>query len=264
MTPYIRVTVNAFHEYFSYRLNFLLWRVRVTASLLVGYFLWLAIFSSNTSLFGYEKSQMLTYMILLSFINGIVLTTQAFRVASDIQSGMLSTYLLQPIRYFLFTFFRDVADKSINTFFSIIEMALLWFLLKPPIFLQSDAVVLMLFFVSCAVAAVLYFEINIILSVLGFWTQETWAARFIFSILVTFLAGTYFPLDIVGKEGYAVLQFLPFTYLVYFPLKLYLGVSGWEFAVRGFFIGAVWMIILWIFMHYLWRQGLKIYTAEGN
>lgn len=263
MKKYLQVMSGSLQEYFAYRLNFILWRVRVVVSILISFFLWKTIFTSNNQVFGYRESQMLTYIILITFLNGMVLSTQTFRVAEEINQGTLSKFLIRPLSYFGYVLSRDVSDKIINTFFSVFEMTLLILVLQPPIFVQTSSFWLGLFIPTVIFSALLFFEIGMLLSIIGFWSRETWAPRFIFFILVTFLAGTYFPLDILPPPIYEFLQLLPFTYLIFFPLKIYLGMKGTFLLVKGFIVMFLWILGLAVILKYLWRRGLKIYTAEG-
>lgn len=264
MKKYLLVIINSWQEYFAYRLNFVFWRVRVIISVLIVYFLWLSIYKSNSYIFGYQISQMLTYIILLTFLNGIILSTQVHRVAEEINNGHLSNFLIRPISYFGYNLARDISDKIINTFFSILEIVFLVIVLKPPIIVQTDILWLFLFFIAIVFASILYFEISMILSFIGFWSKEVWAPRFIFFILVSFLAGTYFPLDIFPAPIYNFLRLLPFTYLIFFPLKIYLANITLQTVLQGFLITVVWLIALYIIVKYLWLRGLKEFAAEGR
>lgn len=264
MYKYFYVSKNTFSEFFAYRLNFILWRVRVVISILITYFLWYSIYSDKSILFNYSPSEMFTYIVLLTFLSGIVLSTQTFRVAEEINNGALSNFLIRPLNYLKYNLFRDFADKSVNTFFSIIEIFLIIVALRPPVIWQTNPLLILLFLISIIIAVSLYFYISLILSFIGFWSKEVWAPRFIFFILIAFLAGTYFPLDIVPQPIYRILEFLPFTYLVFFPLKIYLGKLTGALLIKGFAISVVWSLILYYLAKLIWRLGLKSYTAEGR
>ena len=264
MFKYFYVTKNSLAEFFTYRLNFILWRVRVIISILITYFLWLAIYAGKDSIFNYRKDQMLTYIILLAFLTGVVLSTQTFRIAEEINSGNLSNFLIRPLNYFVYNLFRDLADKFINTFFAVIEIGLIILFLKPHFIIQTNLVNIFFFILSLITAVALYFFISLLLSLIGFWSREVWAPRFIFFIIVAFLAGTYFPLDIVPKSVYRVFELLPFTYLIFFPLKIYLGNIETQFLIKGFSVSFFWLIVLYLLLKIVWRQGLKVYTAEGK
>ena len=263
MNKYLSVTKNSLGEFFAYRLNFILWRVRVVVSILITFFLWVAIYSSKNSIFNYSSKEMFTYIVLMSFINSIVLSTQTGRVADEINNGALSSFLIRPIEFISYNLFRDLADKILNTFFSIIEIGIILLILRPPFIWQNNPGLIILFLISIVISVFLYFFISLILSFIGFWSHEVWAPRFIFFIIVAFLAGTYFPLDIVPKPVYSFLQLLPFTYLIFFPLKIYLGKVESIFLIKGFIISSVWLVILYFLTKHLWHKGLKAFTAEG-
>lgn len=264
MIKYFLIASNSIQEFLAYRLNFFLWRVRVIISILISFFLWQTIYMGRSQVFGYDKAQMLTYIILITFLNGLVLSTQTFRIADEINTGVISNFLIRPMNYFGFIAARDIADKSLNTIFSIFEMAMFVILLKPPIFLQTSIYWLSLFILVSILAAVLFFGIGSILSLIGFWTRETWAPRFVFFILVTFLAGTYFPLDIFPKPIFNILELLPFSYLIFFPLKIYLGNMPNDHLVSGILIMFFWIITVYIALQFIWRKGLMKYTSEGR
>lgn len=264
MNKYILIISNSIQEFFVYRLNFILWRVRVIISILITYFLWQTIYTGRSNVFGYDQAQMLTYIIMITFLNGVVLSTQTFRIADEINTGTLSNFLIRPLNYFGYVASRDIADKTLNTFFSILEIFLLIFLLKPPLFLQTSIFWLVLFLATSFLSAVLFFEIGSLLSLIGFWSRETWAPRFLFFILVTFLAGTYFPLDIFPKTIYNFLELLPFTYLIFFPLKVYLGNMEIFYLWRGLSIMLLWIVLIFVILNFVWRKGLKMYRSEGR
>lgn len=264
MIKYILIASNSIQELLAYRLNFFLWRLRVIISVLISFFLWQTVYTGRSQVFGYDKAQMLTYIILITFLNGLVLSNQTFRIAEEINSGRISNFLIKPMNYFKNIAARDIADKSVNTVFSIFEMILLVIVLKPPIFLQTSIYWLSLFFIVSILAAVLFFAIGSILSLIGFWTKETWAPRFVFYILVTFLAGTYFPLDIFPKPIFNILELLPFAYLIFFPLKIYLGNMSSEHLMGGIIIMLAWIFITYIALQFIWKKGLRKYTSESR
>ena len=264
MKKYLYVLRNTILEFFAYRLNFLLWRVRAVVSILITYFLWKSVFMTSRTVLGYSESRMLTYIIVMITLSGIVFSTQTQRVASEINQGDLSNFLIRPINFFKFNFAREAADKIVNCFFSLVETFLLIVILKPSIIIQTDVNYLLFFLVAVILSSFLYFEISIILSFIGFWSHEVWAPRFLFFILVSFLSGTYFPLDIFPGIIYNFLKLLPFTYLIFFPLKVYLGELNYWQLWDGFFITMFWIIYLLILMIFLWKKGLKAYTSEGR
>jgi len=151
-----------------------------------------------------------------------------------------------------------------NIIFSIIELAVLFAILKPPLFIQTESLYLILTLVAIALALIMYFFFNFLLGLIGFWSPEVWAPRFIFTILLNFFAGGLFPLDILPKFIFSVFQLLPFTYLLYFPIKTYLGQLTIVEIFTGIIISLAWTVLLYLIVRYVWRKGLLVYTGQGR
>lgn len=264
MKKYWVTAKNTWTEMLNYRINFMVWRVRNVIQLLTMYFLWLAVLPQNTQIGNYSQSLMLTYILGTSFISSVVLSSRTQEIGENINKGDLSIFLIRPINYFIFWFFRDIGDKSMNVIFSISELFLIFIILRPPFFIQTNLFFLSLFFSSIILAVFLHFFISSILGVIGFWTQEIWAPRFIFYVLISFFAGWLFPLDLLPKHIFSFFELLPFTYLLYFPLKIYLGQMAVFEIIKGLIISLIWIIILYKILLTTWIRGLKAYSAYGN
>ena len=211
---------NTWDETLAYRLNFVMWRVRVVLTMLTMYFLWAALLTGGGNILGYTREPMLTYILGASIISSIVISNRSYEVGEEINNGNLSNFLLRPINYFGYQFSRDLGDKAMSIVFSIIELTFLFLILKPPIFIQSDASLLILTMLSSLLALIMYFFISFLLGLIGFWSAEVWAPRFIFITLLTFISGGLFPLDILPEPIFSIVSFFPFTYLLFFPLKI--------------------------------------------
>lgn len=264
MKKYFLVMKNTWDEVFTYRINFLMWRIRGVIILVSLYFIWLAVLPEKGELFGYSQSLMLTYILGTSFLSAIIFSSRSYAIGDEINQGNLSNYLIRPVNYFLYWFAKDVGDKAMNVVLSLMELTILFFLLHPPFFLQTNLFYLGLFVFSLVLAVILYFLFNLMMGFIGFWSNEVWAPRFIFFMISSFLAGGYFPLDILPKGVSFIFQTLPFGYLLFFPLKIYLGQLPLIEIGRGFAISVVWVLILFVLTKFIWRKGLRVYTAQGR
>ncbi len=264
MKKYLIVAKNTWDQTVTYRLNFVMWRVRVVLQILTIYFLWLAVLPKDVVIGAYDQPLILTYILGTSLITSFVMSSRSYEVGDEINEGNLSNFLIRPINYFLYQFARDMGDKAMNLVFCITELTIIFFILHPPLFIQNEPTYLLLSLLSALVALVMYFFINFLLGLIGFWSPEVWAPRFIFFILVTFFSGGLFPLDILPEHIFAIFKFLPFTYLLFFPLKIYLGQLSQVEILEGILISLIWTILLYFVMKFVWNRGLKIYTAYGK
>lgn len=264
MHPYLQIIKGTIDEYMTYRLSFILWRVRLVVQLLVVYFMWWALFSGNDSLFGYSQSAMLTYVLFSSFVRPFVMGTRTQEVAEYIRSGSLSNYLVRPMNFLGFCASRDIADKLLNVLFAVLEMIGLYFLLRPELYVQTDLVLILLTCIALVMGMVLFFYFSLLISYMGFWTTDVWAPRFLSFVFAEFFTGALFPLDILSGPLSIIAKSLPFYYFIYFPLKVYLGQLTPVELLQGFFIGIIWTVGLWWLAFVVWNRGLRAYTAEGK
>lgn len=261
---YFRVFANTWGETLSYRLNFVMWRFRTVLQLLTMFFLWSALIPQEGSLFGYTQTQMLTYILGTSLISSIVIATRTSEIGEQINQGDLSNFLLKPMSYMKYWFARDLGDKAMNLLFSVIEISLLIAIFQPSLFLQTNFVMLFFTLLAALISMVMYFFFNYLLGLFGFWSNEIWGPRFIFWILINFFAGSLFPLDILPNHIFEILKFLPFTYLLYFPIKIYLGTLSIPTIIEGLLIASLWALLLYGMVRFTWNKGLKLYGAEGK
>ncbi len=261
---YWQIAKNTWDEAVTYRASFILYRLRELLQILSMYFIWVVVVPSNGDFFGYTRSSILTYVLVTAFVSDIVMATRTTSIASEINEGNLTNFLLRPFHYLKYHFARDMGDKAMNIVFSVIELTILFFILRPPLFFQTNISVLLLLVVAVLMGLILFFFISVLISFIGFWSNEAWGPRFIFYQMIGFFSGGLFPLDILPKPIYEFFSLLPFNYLTFFPVKIYLGQLGMFEIVKGFLIMFFWTAVLYKFTAFVWAKGLRVYTAQGR
>lgn len=264
MNKYLQVAKNTVEEMVAYRLSFFLYRLRNVMSFLTMYFLWFAILPQNGTFAGYDRQMMLTYIFGTSLVSTFVMTSRSQAIGNEINEGNLSNYLLRPMNYFSFWFARDMGDKLVNALFGVFELGLLFYFLKPPLFLQTDPFILGLLSIAVVLGIINYFFISVGLGMIGFWSRDIWAPRFIFYSVLIFFSGGLFPLDLLPNAIRTIFQALPFAYLLYFPVKVYLGQIPLQQILIGLVVSFGWTFLLYFLVNRLWKKGLKLYTAYGR
>lgn len=273
MQKYLSVIKISLAQEFVYKLNFIMWRVRNIIQILVFFFLWTAVFESQSNnlgaevpYFGYTQSSIVAYTFLLVLIRSIVMATKSNDVSGYISSGELSNYLIKPINFFKYLLARDVSTKLLNISFSFVEIFFLYVILKPIIFIQTNPYQIVLFIISLFIAGFIYFSIVMLSSSVPFWIPEIgWGVQFLIMVIfVEFLSGAFFPLDVFPKPLFEFLKLTPFPYLVFIPIQTYLGNLSTFETYKNLLVGLLWSVVLWLLMNKVWKKGLKIYEAVGR
>lgn len=267
MNKYWSIFKISFQQEFAYRLNFIMWRVRNVIQILLVFFLWDTVFSDPERIvFGYDRGKILTYVFGILIIRAFVLSARAVDVAGQIANGELANYLIKPVSYFKYWLTRDLSSKALNLGFAAVEFSLLFLILKPPFFFQTNPLSILAFLVSIVLAILIFFTLLFITNSVPFWVPEVaWGAQFIVITIVTeFLSGALFPLDILPTVVQKALSYSPFPYLIFFPIQVYLGkIAGIE-ALKGIIISGFWVIILLFIMNAIWKRGIKVYQSYGR
>ena len=267
LSRYFAVFKISFHQEFAYRASFIMWRVRNIFQIFIVFFLWDTVFSTQGSvIFGYDRTRMLTYVFGLIIIRAFVLSSRAADVAGHVARGELSNYLVRPISYFKYWFTRDLSSKFLNISFAAVETLVLYLILRPPFFIQTNPFSILSFILSIVLAMLIFFMLLFIVNSVPFWAPEMgWGSHFLLTaIFVEFLSGALFPLDVLPIAFQNILSFTPFPYLIFFPLQIYLGKVGTAILIKGILVSAAWAFILWLVMKSVWNKGLKAYQAYGR
>lgn len=267
MQKYWSIFKISFEQEFVYRLNFILWRVRNIFQILLTYFLWSTVFANpQTQIFGYDRTKILTYVFGIMIVRALVLSARAMDVSGDIARGDLSNYLLKPMSYFRYWFTRDISSKVLNLIFAAAEFLILFIILKPPFFLQTNTVAIFAFFVTIVLAILIYFFLLFIISSIPFWAPEIgWGSHFLVTVvIIEALSGSLFPINILPPVLQSVVLATPFPYLIYFPVQVYLGQITGVALAGGLMVAVAWTGVLWTILIFVWQKGLKVYQAIGR
>jgi ABC-2 type transport system permease protein len=226
--------------------------------------LWESIYGSSTHVFGYGHAQMLTYIFISSIVSFFVLSSRTIDVASVIESGDLSLYLIRPIQFFVYWFSRDLADKFQNIVFSACELTVLFLIFHPTLTFPHSLTAIVLTLLATLGGLTMYFFINMLFGFLAFWSPDVWAPRFLFFVIMFFVSGSTFPLDIYPVPIVKLLSFSPFPYLIFFQSKLWLEQLSPTHIAQGFIAMSVWIIVLGAASNWLWKMGVRSYSADGR
>ena len=229
------------------------------------FFFWLAIYGQKQEFLGYQKSQMLAYVVGIVFLKSVVLGTRSADLAGQIRSGELTRLILRPVGMLSYWFVRDLADKCLNLFFSILEIVIVLYFFKFPFYLPENLQTYFWFISLTILALLLHFFLSFFISSVAFWTEEIWATRWLIGIIfLEFFAGAFFPIDVLPKTLVSLIYLTPFPYLVFFPLKIWLEQLSTSMMIKAIVVCFCWMIGFYGLARFLWKKGVKNYGAYGG
>lgn len=250
---------------FIYRAEGIIWMLNDAGPAIIALIFWSAAFQTQANFAGYTFSQILIYYLGIMFINNVINTQPQFFLSEEIRSGDFSNYLLKPINLTMFKFASNSSWRLVRLIFFIPMLLLVakLFGLDGQMF-QFSLSRLALIIISLALAFGINFFLKLALGLTTIWFEESGWLFFGFEIITSFLSGELIPLDFFPAGLIAVNNFLPFKYLLYFPLSILLNrLSNWE-LFYGFVFQLAWCLLAYGSYRLILRRGSRIYSAYGG
>lgn len=263
MKKYLTIVKTYWQRGLTYRFTVFAYRVGEMAEVVALVLMWTAIYGNEKIIRGFTLPEMITYILIGNLFSGLTRNFLAELMARDIKDGGLSMFLLRPMGYFSYIFFREVGRISLTTVMSLIGQGLvILFFLKSFIF-NFDALYLLLIIVMIILAFTFEMLLAYLLGLVAFWTDEVHGLYSTFDRLEKFFAGGYFPLSLLPATFVSISYFLPFGYSFFVPAQLYLKKADLALGVRGILIQIIWIVVLYGIVKIVWKKGLKRYEGVG-
>jgi len=227
---------------------------------------WKVLFDSaaKDTINGYDFNSIITYYIFM-FIIGTVMNVSdiGYKIANDIKDGTLNNLIIRPINYIGYYFSEILSQKFVQLLIVIITFIPVFLIQSSKIIINISIEQLLLFPVILISSLLLNFSINIIISLIVFWITEVTSFFVLKDILLDFLSGRVFPIDLLPKSILNVFGVLPFMYCTFFPITILTKGLSNEVFFKGLFMQIIWIVILYMTIKLLWNLGIKRYAGTG-
>lgn len=246
----------------AYRGDIFLFTLSSAIQSIVVLAVWLAVISSGGDA-PLSRDEFIRYFLSLMFI-GLWTSSWAAPFISDlIRLGKLSSFLLKPAPYLMFfQVGNNFGEKFLKSFYLLPLVAGLGILLKAsfPTMTSSN---LIFFVISWILAAILTFLIDMTIGLSAFWLEESHGINETYSFLYHFLSGRIIPLFVLPGWIQSPAFLLPFRYQLSFPLEIFLNKLSTGEIVNGLMLQITYVAVVIIFLRFLWKRGLRKYSAVG-
>ncbi|MCB0127996.1 MAG: ABC-2 family transporter protein, partial [Caldilineaceae bacterium] len=117
---------------------------------------------------------------------------------------------------------------------------------------------------AIVLAFILRFTIDWTLAMCALWTSRVSAINQTYEITLVFLSGNFAPLAVMPVWIQLIATFLPFRWIIAFPIELTLGRLTVQEMLIGFGAQLFWLAVAQIALSLVWRAGVKQYSAVGS
>jgi ABC-2 type transport system permease protein len=248
-----------------YRWNFAVRGFFSLFHLAVVFILWGAAFAGSADIGGFSLNQTMTYFITLLVLQFFISAfNEDYQISEDIRNGLINQFLLKPINYFGYRFSIFIAARLVSGALVLIPLAVALPVLYDSLTFPAEPWRIAAGVPAMLLSAMIQFSIAYCFGLLTFWFLEIQGFVILSMAVETILGGQMFPLDLLPDWAYALAQWLPFYYQMYFPAAILTGRIGLPEIQQGFMIQSAWVVILLIFNQWLWARGLRRHTAVGG
>ena len=208
---------------------------------------------------------MVTYYLTVVTMASLIVSHIKDHVArQDIQQGEFSQYLLRPFSYYVhYILFEEIPYRVIQGGYGIVVITLIaiffpnliQFSLSPLIILYTVAAMSIGFFIC--------FTLEMILGLLALWFYDLRLFHSAYEVMFILLGGWNMPLFLFPKAIYTAALFTPFPAVIYVPTMLLSGKISTVEAPLWLLYQMVWLVVILIVHAFIWRHGLRKFTAAG-
>lgn len=225
-------------------------------------YLWNAIYRDDQHLGTYTLSDLVTYYILQLLINSMVLSYISWQIGNEIREGSFSNFLIKPVNYLHYCFTVNLSTKLFEGLMVLLVGLIMGVVLIDYVTLPSTLTALVHFVLAMILGAVLAFEFDFAIGILAFWLVQIDSFKYMLQYGMFFLAGALLPLDLFPMLFQQIAHALPFRFMVYFPIQIFLGKETQPYT--GFMIAGLWIIALYFILQFGLKRGISRYEAVGK
>lgn len=222
--------------------------------------IWKAVYSGKELIEGYTIAMMIWYMLMTESI--VTSGSSIIReVNADIQGGGIAYQLNKPYSYIGYYFAKSISYKLIGFVVTFTIGAILVYLLVGG--LSFNIINLPFLIITIFFALMLDFFMLLCIALLAFWFEDTNSFRWIYDKILFTIGGMLVPLEIFPKWLANISNFLPFSFAVYQPAKLFV-----SFDINRFFqvvsIQIGYLVFFMILAVIIYKKGIGRININGG
>lgn len=250
-------------EQWQYRANLIMYLLYWLVSPIIYLAVWTSIAHSKGSVNGFTANDFITYYMLLLIVDQITSNITIHIFAYKIQDGTLSGELIRPIHPMLTnTLVNNIAFKAL-TIMGLIPIWILLFIAFRPDFSHVTLQSIALSIPAVMMGFMIGFLLSAGITCLAFWTTRVYSIHEFYFALLTLFSGAFVPLTLMPEVIQDIAQYLPFQFLLYYPIQLIQGRLSTVQIIQGYLLAGAWLLLAILFFNWMWRRGVKQFSAVG-
>jgi ABC-2 type transport system permease protein len=250
-------------EQWQYRANLLMYQLFWLVSPVVYLAVWTTVANGQGNVSGLTANDFITYYMTLLIVDQLTSDITIHILAYKIQDGTLSSDLLRPVHPILTqTLVYNIAFKAL-AFVVLVPVWIVLLFLFSPDFSHVTLTSVLLAVPAILIGYLTSFLFGATITCLAFWTTRVYSISDFYSAIVTLFSGQFVPLTLMPGVIQDVARFLPFQMFKYVPIEIILNRISTPEILSDYAVGLVWLVAAWFLFRWMWRAGIKRFSAVG-
>jgi len=252
----------------TYRFNFLARSLFGLIPLTAVIYLWRTIYAGKSAgavISSYNLTEMISYYLLATVVDALTAVNEDdWQIAADIREGNISQFLLKPVDYLWYRLCLFFSGRIAYISMACIPLAIFIFCFRNYFVPPASGMAMVAFLFSLGLTALLQFFLSYSMAMLAFWVLEISTFIFILFAFEYLASGHLFPLDMLPPVLQHLLAFTPFPSMLYAPIAIYMGKISGNGIGLALLTQLFWVLMMYALARFMWRRGIKHYSAFGG
>jgi ABC-2 type transport system permease protein len=237
-----------------YRFRIVVWVIADVIQPLLLATLWIAV--GNASDIGYSTNMMITYYFFIAIVTRFTEDWSLTVISNEIYSGGFYKYMLKPFNYMYQMLGLNLATKIPVLFVGGV-------LLSGRINVNLSLLNVFFFAISIIVGFLLTFIFSNTFALFTIFFKQVVGLRAIYLNMLSILSGEYIPLFVLPGLIFGILKYLPFRFMLSFPIEVITGMLSKSEMSLGVLISFIWLIILFFVYRFVYIKAVNQFESDG-
>ncbi|MBI5650264.1 MAG: ABC-2 family transporter protein [Chloroflexi bacterium] len=250
----------SFSAMLEYRAMIFIWML-TNVMPLVMLAVWFSL-SEGGPIAGYSQNDFVAYYLLITFVRQMTNVWVIWEIDYEIRHGDFSIKLLHPLNPIHEYIASHITDKFLRLAV-MIPLGIFAWIIFPTIHYDLTFTTVTLFLIALVASWLIRFLSQYCFGLLAFWISASTTLNEIWFATSLMLGGIVAPLDLFPANIQLIAKYLPFRYMFAFPVEIVSGRLAQTELINGLAAMLGWLIVSVVVYRWLWRRGLKHFSAFG-
>lgn len=247
----------------AYRLRYYTGIVTYFIYVSVYYFIWKAIYLNGPAIAGFDFSHMLTYVAVGWIIRSFYFNNIDQDLAQQVTEGKLVMDLIKPVNIQLMYMAQALGESVFRLALLTAPTAIILTLVFP-LRLPASWTCFAAFLVSASLTFFIVAGINFAIGTLAIRLLSILGLLRAKYFLLELFSGLLVPISFFPHAFQRVLDFMPFKYISYVPLLIYLGKLEGLALIQAIGMQVFWVVALFAAGDQMWKWSSRKITIQGG